>query len=36
MYNLDEIQTAINILVAETYDYLIRTNSYDAIDHLNL
>ena len=36
MYNLDKDQTAINILAADTYDSLIRTNSEDAIDHLNL
>ena len=36
MYNLDEDQTAIKVLVADIYDSLIRTNSDDAIDHLNL
>ena len=37
MYNLDEKQTALNVLATDTYDILIRTNSNDSIvDHLNL
>ena len=36
MYNLDENQTVLKVLVADTYDNLIRTNSHEAIDHLNL
>ena len=36
MYNLDKDQTALKGLVADTYDSLIRTNSDDTIDHLNL
>ena len=36
MYNLDENQTAFKVLVADMYDDLIRANSDDAIDHLNL
>ena len=37
MYNLDEEQAALIVLVTEIYDNLIRTNPDDAIvDHLNL
>ena len=36
MYNLDKDQTAIKVLAADTYDILIRTNSDNATDHLNL
>ena len=37
MYNLDEAQTELNILVADMCDNLIRTTSEGAIvDHLNL
>ena len=36
MYNLDEDQTALKVLVANTSNSLIRTNSDDAVDHLNL
>ena len=36
MYNLGEDQTALKVLVADTNHNLIRTNSDDAIDHLNL
>ena len=36
MYNLDNDQIALKVLAADTYDTLIRTNSDDAIDHLNL
>ena len=35
-YNLDKNQTALKVLVADTYDNLIRTSSDNAIDHLNL
>ena len=31
MYNLDEDQTALKVLVADTYDNPIRTNSKDTI-----
>ena len=36
MLNLDKDQTDLKVLAAGTYDTLIRTNSDDAIDHLNL
>ena len=36
MYNLDENQTALKVLAADTYDDLIRTSSDDAIDHFKL
>ena len=36
MFNLDDDKTALKVLVADTNDDLIRTNSDDAIDHLNL
>ena len=37
MYNLDEDQTALKVLAADTHDNLIRTNSDDTIvNHLNL
>ena len=36
MYNLDEDKTVLKVLVADTYNNVIRTNSDDAIDHLNL
>ena len=35
MLDLEEDKTALKILVADTYKYLIRTNSEEAIDHLN-
>ena len=36
MFNLDEDETTLKVLVADTYNDLIRTNSDEAIDHLNL
>ena len=36
MYNLDENQTALQVLATDSYDDLIRTNSDKAIDYLNL
>ena len=37
MYNLNENQTALNVLATDVYDNLIKTNSDDTIvDHLNL
>ena len=36
MYNLEEYQTALKVLAADTYNNLIRTNSDDVIDQLNL
>ena len=38
MYNIDEEQTALKVLVTDTYDNLIRANSADdtIVDHLNL
>ena len=36
MYNLVENQTVLKVLVVDTYDNLIRINSDDALDHLNL
>ena len=36
MFKLEEDKTALKILAADTYDDLIRTNSDEAIDHLNL
>ena len=36
MYNLDENQTVLQILAPDSYENLIRINSEDAIDHLNL
>ena len=36
MLNLEEDKTALKVLVADTNDDLIRTNSEEAIDHLNL
>ena len=35
-FNLDKDMTALKFLVADTYNDLIRTNSDDTIDHLNL
>ena len=35
MLNLEEEKTALKVLVADTYDDLSRTNSEEAIDHLN-
>ena len=35
MLNLEEDKTALKVLVADTYDDLIRTSSEEAIDHLN-
>ena len=36
MFNLDKDKIALKVLVAGSYDNLIRTNSDDAIDHLNV
>ena len=36
IFNLNEDQTALKVLVAYTYKNLIRTNSDYAIDHFNL
>ena len=36
MYNLDDKQATIKILVVDMYNGLIRTNSDDATDHFNL
>ena len=36
MLNLDKDKTALEVLVANTYDDLIMTNSDETIDHLNL
>ena len=36
MFNLEEDKTALKALVADTYSDLIRTNSDEDIDHLNL
>ena len=36
MFNLDKYKTALKVLTADNYDYLIRTNTDEAIDHLNL
>ena len=36
MFNLEEDKTILKVLVADTYNDLIRTNSDEAIDHLNL
>ena len=38
MYNMNEEQTALKVLAADTYDNLNRINSVDEIivDHLNL
>ena len=38
MYEMDEKQTALKVLVTDTYDSLKRINSADKIivDHLNL
>ena len=36
MFNLDEDKTSLKVLIADTYDDLIRTNSDDTIDYLNL
>ena len=36
MYNLDEDQTALKVLAADTYNTLITANSDDTIDYLNL
>ena len=36
MLNLDEDKTALQVLVVNTYDDLITTNSDKTIDHLNL
>ena len=35
MHNLEEDKTALKVLVEDTYDDLIRTNSEESIDHLN-
>ena len=34
--NLDKDRTALKVILADTYDNLIRTNSYGTIDCLNL
>ena len=36
MFNLDTDNKALMVLAADTYDDLIRTNSDDAMDYLNL
>ena len=36
MYSLDKGKTALRVLVADTYNNLIRTKSDDAVEHLNL
>ena len=36
MFNLEEDRTALKVLVADTYDDLIRTNSDNTLDHLHL
>ena len=36
MYNLEEQKTALKVLAPDTYDDLIRTNSDEAMNHLNL
>ena len=36
LYNLDESETTLQILVPDTYEDLIRTCSDEAIDHLHL
>ena len=36
MFNLEEDKTALKVLVANTNDDLIMTNSDETIDHLNL
>ena len=36
MYSLDKDKIALKVLIANTYDNLIRTNSDDAMEHLNL
>ena len=36
LYNLDENQTSLQILVPDAYEDLIRASSCKAIDHLNL
>ena len=33
--NLEEDKMALNVLVADTYEDLIRANSEETIDHLN-
>ena len=35
MFDLEKDQTALTALATDTYDDLIRTNSEEAIDHLN-
>ena len=35
-HNLDEDKMALKVLTADTYDDHIRTNSDNAIEHLNL
>ena len=35
MLNLEEDETALKVLVTDTYEDLIRTNSEEAIDHLS-
>ena len=36
MFNLDEDKTVLKVLVADTYDDLIRTNSDEVTDNLNI
>ena len=36
LFNLDKNQTALQILVPDTYEDHIRTHSEESIDHLNL
>ena len=35
MLSLEEDKTALNVLVADTYENLIRENSEETVDHLN-
>ena len=35
MLNLEEDKTALKVLVADNYEYLIQANSEKTVDHLN-
>ena len=35
MLNLEEDQTAVKVLIADTYKNFIKTNSVETVDHLN-
>ena len=35
MFDLEEDQTELKLLTAETYEYLVRTNLEKTIDHIN-